>query len=32
MADRLSASTNSYHSYTLEEALDGIAGAGFTSV
>lgn len=32
MADRLAASTNSYHSYTLEEALAGIAGAGFTSV
>jgi sugar phosphate isomerase/epimerase len=32
MADRLAASTNSYHSYSLEEALDGIAGAGFASV
>jgi sugar phosphate isomerase/epimerase len=32
MADRLAVSTNSYHSYTLEEALAGIAGAGFTSV
>lgn len=32
MADRLAASTNSYHSYTLEEALDGISRAGFTSV
>ena len=32
MADRLAASTNSYHSYSLEEALDGIARAGFTSV
>lgn len=32
MADRLSASTNSYHTYSLEEALSGIAGAGFTSV
>ena len=32
MADRLSASTNSYHTYSLEEALAGIAGAGFTSV
>lgn len=32
MADRLAASTNSYHSYSLEEALDGIARAGFRSV
>ena len=32
MPDRLAASTNSYHSYSLEEALDGIAGAGFRSV
>jgi sugar phosphate isomerase/epimerase len=32
MADRLAVSTNSYHSYTLEEALKGISGAGFTSV
>ena len=32
MADRLAVSTNSYHSYSLEEALKGIAGAGFTSV
>jgi L-ribulose-5-phosphate 3-epimerase len=32
MADRLAASTNTYHSYSLEEALDGIARAGFTSV
>jgi sugar phosphate isomerase/epimerase len=32
MPDRLAASTNSYHSYSLEEALAGIAGAGFTSV
>jgi sugar phosphate isomerase/epimerase len=32
MADRLAASTNSYHGYSLEEALAGIAGAGFTSV
>lgn len=32
MADRLAVSTNSYHSYSLEEALSGIAGAGFTSV
>ena len=32
MPDRLAASTNSYHSYSLEEALAGIAGAGFRSV
>ncbi len=32
MADRLAASTNTYHSYSLEEALDGIARAGFKSV
>lgn len=32
MADRLAASTNSYHTYSLEEALAGIAGAGFASV
>ncbi len=32
MADRLAVSTNSYHSYSLAEALQGIAGAGFTSV
>ncbi len=32
MPDRLSASTNCYHPYSLEEALAGIAGAGFTSV
>jgi sugar phosphate isomerase/epimerase len=32
MADRLTGLTNSYHSYSLEEALDGIARAGFTSV
>ncbi|CAN5662204.1 hypothetical protein BH23CHL3_BH23CHL3_05200 [soil metagenome] len=32
MPDRLAVSTNSYHSYSLEEALAGIAGAGFTSV
>lgn len=32
MVDRLSASTNSYHTYSLDEALAGIAGAGFTSV
>lgn len=30
--DRLAVSTNSYHTYSLEEALDGIAGAGFRSV
>ena len=32
MADRLAASTNTYHSYSLEEALDGISRAGFRSV
>jgi sugar phosphate isomerase/epimerase len=32
MPDRLAASTNSYHTYSLEEALAGIASAGFTSV
>lgn len=32
MADRLAALTNSYHSYSLEEALAGIAEAGFRSV
>lgn len=32
MADRLAVSTNTYHSYSLEEALAGIAAAGFTSV
>jgi sugar phosphate isomerase/epimerase len=32
MPDRLAASTNCYHPYSLEEALAGIAGAGFTSV
>ena len=32
MPDRLAASTNSYHSYSLQEALDGIAAAGFRSV
>ncbi len=32
MVDRLAASTNSYHSYSLEEALEGISRAGFTSV
>jgi L-ribulose-5-phosphate 3-epimerase len=32
MPDRLAASTNSYHSYSLEDALAGIAGAGFKSV
>jgi len=30
--DRLAASTNSYHTYTLAEALAGIAAAGFKSV
>lgn len=32
MADRLAVSTNSYHSYSFEEALAGIADAGYTSV
>ena len=32
MADRLAVSTNTYHSYSLDEALGGIAAAGFTSV
>ena len=32
MADRLAASTNTYHSYTLEEALAGIAAPGSQSV
>ena len=32
MADRLAVSTNTYHSYSLEEALAGIAAAGYTSV
>lgn len=32
MADRLAVSTNTYHPYSLEEALGGIAAAGFTSV
>lgn len=32
MADQLAASTNCYHPYSLEEALAGIAGAGFSSV
>src|SRR4051794_3211746 len=32
MADRLAASTNTYHSYSLDEALDGISRAGFRSV
>lgn len=32
MADRLAALTNSYHSYSLEESLAGVAGAGFKSV
>jgi L-ribulose-5-phosphate 3-epimerase len=30
--DRLAVSTNSYHTYSLDEALAGIAGAGFRSV
>ncbi len=32
MADRLCGLTNTYHSYSLEDALAGIAAAGFTSV
>jgi sugar phosphate isomerase/epimerase len=32
MADRLAVSTNTYHSYSHEEALAGIAAAGYTSV
>lgn len=32
MPDRLAASTNSYHTYSLEEALAGISAAGLTSV
>jgi len=32
VTDRLAASTNSYHTYSLEEALAGIAAAGFRSV
>jgi sugar phosphate isomerase/epimerase len=32
MADRLAASTNSYHTYSLDQALAGIAAAGFSSV
>ena len=32
MPDRLAASTNSYHTYSLTEALDGISRAGFRSV
>ena len=32
MADRLAVSTNTYHSYSLNEALAGIAAAGYTSV
>jgi sugar phosphate isomerase/epimerase len=32
MADRLAVSTNTYHSYTFDEALKGIAAGGFTSV
>src|SRR5687768_11493939 len=30
--DRLAASTNTYHTYSLEDALQGIAAAGFKSV
>ncbi len=30
--DRLAASTNTYHTYSLEDALRGIAAAGFKSV
>ena len=30
--DRLAASTNTYHTYSLEDALSGIARAGFKSV
>jgi len=32
MADRLAASTNTYHTYSLEQALAGIRAAGFKSV
>ena len=32
MADRLCGLTNSYHTYSLEEALSGIARAGYTTV
>ena len=32
MPDRLAASTNSYHTYSLDDALAGIAAAGFKSV
>ena len=32
MADRLAASTNSYHGYPLDDALAGIAAAGFSRV
>ena len=32
MAERLTGLTNTYHSYSLEEALAGIAAAGFKSV
>jgi L-ribulose-5-phosphate 3-epimerase len=32
MAQRLTGLTNTYHSYSLEEALDGIARAGYKSV
>jgi L-ribulose-5-phosphate 3-epimerase len=32
MPDRLAVSTNTYHPYTFDEALKGIAAAGYTSV
>jgi L-ribulose-5-phosphate 3-epimerase len=32
MNRRLAAHTNTYHTYTLDDALDGIAGAGFRAV
>ncbi len=32
MPDRLAVSTNSFHSYTFDEALKGIAAGGYTSV
>lgn len=32
MADRLAVSTNTYHSYSFEEAVAGISAAGYTSV
>jgi L-ribulose-5-phosphate 3-epimerase len=32
MAERLTGLTNTYHTYSLEEALEGIAAAGFKSV